>query len=41
MNTSPAEPELKAEEPEPKLEAEEMPEAPVQDLGESSLDELF
>lgn len=41
MNTSPAEPELEAEEPEPELEAEEMPEAPVQDLGESSLDELF
>ena len=41
MNTSPQEPELQADESMNELQHEEMPEAPVQDMGESSLDELF
>jgi len=41
MTTSPEEPELQADESKAELEPEEMPEAPVQDMGESSLDELF
>jgi len=41
MNTSPQQPELQADEPMDEFQHEDMPEAPVQDMGESSLDELF